>query len=384
MHGRFWVPKNICVYASVFLLASAAWTGILRLYYLHSDLAGQAGEEAFPFFDFNRAGNLGEWFLSLMWLGISLFSFMMATLVWSRRKLHLAVVSVPKEINGATVGEFGKYHGMTRLLFWGILGLFSLVMSADTVCRFVPFLYGRAVDAVRESAGENGDASLLTISLIAIGVFLLLVVFSAVRDYIRGFSLAKLCIRGAFGLTVLLLLPSLFFALPVPGSAPDTRAVPRGSAGQPERRTEDGGEPDGYTAPRSSYRTISYEKGAFKDADLSSEDFTLESVFGMNVSFEEKLSLDRTLEESLHMKESLEEYLFERLPKLNLAQARTLLRRGFYGYFLALLAGSLGLLARIERKEYDDLIARQTLLRMQTPVGVPSAGLLRDIWKISK
>ena len=382
MHGRFWVPKNICFYASVFLIASAAWTWILRLYYLHSNNPVQAGEEAFPFFDFNQTGNVGEWFLTLMWLGISLFSSMMVALVWSRWKLHLAVVSVPKEINGATVEEFGGYHGITRLLFWGILGLFSLVMSADTVCRFIPFLYGRAVDAVRESAGEDGDASLLTISLVVIGFILLLVIFSAVRNYIRGYSLTKLCIRGAFGLTVILLLPSIFFALTVPESAPDTRAVPRDSANPPERRTEDGGEPDGYAAPRSNYRKISYEKGAFADADLSSENFTLESVFGMNVSFEEKLSLDRSLEESLHMKESLEEYLFERLPKLNLTQARTLLRRGFYGYFLALLAGSLGLLARIERKEYDDLIARQTLLRMQTPVGVPSAGLLRDILKI--
>ena len=382
MHGRFWVPKNICFYAFLFLVASAAWTGILLLYYHHTELAGRAGEEAVPFFDFNRTGNVGEWFLTLMWLGISLFSSMMVALVWSRWKLHLAVVSVPKEINGATVGEFGKYHGMTRLLFWGFLGLASLVMSADTVCRFVPFLYGRAVDAVRESAGENGDASLLTISLAAIGLFLLWVVFSAVRDYIRGYSLTKLCIRGAFGLTVLLLLPSIFFALTVPGTAPDIRAVPRDSANPPERRTEDGVEPDGYTAPRSNYRKISYEKGAFADADLSSENFTLESVFGMNVSFEEKLSLDRPREESLHMKESLVVFLLERLPKLNLAQARTFLRRGFYGYFLALLAGSLGLLARTERKEYDDLIARQTLLRMQTPVGVPSAGLLRDIWKI--
>ena len=101
----------------------------------------------------------------------------------------------------------------------------------------------------------------------------------------------------------------------------------------------------------------------------------------MNVSFEKKLSLDRTIEESLHLKKSFESYLFDRFPKLNLSQAQTFLRRGFYGYFLALLAGSLGLLARIERKEYDELIVRQALLRMQTPPGSPSKALFKDMWK---
>lgn len=384
MHGRFWVPKNICVYAFFFLAAAAAWTGILLLYYRLPELSGRIGEETARLFDFSQAGSLGQWFLTLMWLGISFFSLMMSVLVLSRKKLHSAVSSVPKEINGATVPQFGKYHGVRRVLFWALLGVFALVMSADTVCGFIPHFYRRAVEAVRASAGENGDTSPFVISLFAIGIFLFGIVVSAIRDYVRGLSLPKLCLRGAFGLTFLLLAPSLFFAMTVPRTALNGPAPPRAPAAEaePDQTVPADSEADSEPfRPESSYQTISRRKGASAGANPSGGDFTLESVFGMNVSFEKKLSLDRTIEESLHLKKSFESYLFDRFPKLNLSQAQTFLRRGFYGYFLALLAGSLGLLARIERKEYDELIVRQALLRMQTPPGSPSKALFKDMWK---
>ena len=403
MHGRFWVPKNISVYAFFFLAAAAAWTGILCLYYRVPELTDRIGEEAARLFDFSRAGSLGQWFLTLMWLGISFFSLMMVVLVRSRKKLHAAVSSVPKEINGATVPQFAKYHGVRRALFWALLGIFALVMSADTVCGFIPRFFHRTVEAVRASAGENGDISPFVISVFAIGLCLLGIVVSALRDYVRGLSLPKLCLRGAFGLTLLLLAPSLFFALTVPRTALNSPAVPRdpAAAEAPAAKTDpaktdpaktdpaeadpEPGQDDPADAepfrPESSYRTISRERKQLAGADPASGGFTLESVFGMNVSFEKKLSLNRTIEESLHLKKSLESYLFDRFPKLNLSQARTFLRRGFYGYFLALLAGSLGLLARIERKEYDELIVRQALLRMQTPPSAPSKELFKDMWK---
>ena len=84
----------------------------------------------------------------------------------------------------------------------------------------------------------------------------------------------------------------------------------------------------------------------------------------MNASLEDKLRLGRTLEESLELEKPLEDHLFDHLPKLTLIQTQTLLRRGFYGYFLALLIWSLGLLARVERLEYDDLYSMQVGLRM--------------------
>ncbi len=384
MHGRFWVPKNICFYFAFVLIALAVWTGVLFLYYQSSAIAGRFSVDSIPFLDFNRTGNLGQWFLTLMWLGISIFSFMMVWLVLSRFRLHLSVTRTPQEISGASVEEFAHYHGIARFLFWGSLSCFSLAMSADTACGFIPFMCRIIAEYTETEAGGKSDNLLLVISLTAIGFFLCCVFFSAIQDYVKAIRFTRLIVRGAFAATFVLLLSNLFFAFTVPESS---CGISKHSAGSAEAsagtaRDEDDGEETVYGAPsESDYRTISYEKGAYGTADLERNELTLESVFGMNVSFEKKLELDRPAEEYLHLDKPIEEYLFGRLPGLDLVQARTFLRRGFYGYFLVLLAGSLGLLARVERKEYDDLITKQTILRMQTPVGVPSPGLLKDIWK---
>ena len=118
--------------------------GTLFLYYHNSKIAALVSEESIPFLDFNHAGTIGQWFLSLVWLAISVFSFMMVAFVISRSRQHLADASTPQQINGISIEDIARYHGISRALFWGGAGFFALVMSADTVCRFSPYLYALA------------------------------------------------------------------------------------------------------------------------------------------------------------------------------------------------------------------------------------------------
>ena len=390
MSGRSGVPKNICVYAFAFLVLFFAWTGILLLYYHHWEPGGSPGEGT-ALLDFGLEESLGVWFLTAVWSAISFFSFIMVRVVWDRKRLHSAVGIVPEEIGGATIPKFGKYHGFRRIFFWLFCGAVALMMSADTVCGFIPYFFRRLVDAVRAGAGEDGDISTFAICLLGGAILISGVIAAAIRDYTRGLSFSRLYAFAAFGPTLFLLGMSLLFGLTVPETALNRPSAPRkpaaAEAAPSETTPKTDQAPSEPYLPESNYRTISRQKGAdknvFTKADLS-DDVTFEKIFGMNVSLEEKLNLDRTIEETLHLKRSIESYLFAFLPKLSLPQAQTFLRRGFYGYFLAMLVWSLGLLARIEQVEYEDLVAEQTDYRAAVGTGPTPTRTLENILKLRR
>jgi hypothetical protein len=395
MHGRFWVPKNICFYLFFFLAALSGWVGTLFLYYHNSKIAALVSEESIPFMDFNHAGNIGQWFLSLVWLAISVFSFMMVAFVISRSRQHLADASTPQQINGISIEDIARYHGISRALFWGGAGFFALVMSADTVCRFSPYLYALLAGEFRSHLTGDGDRSLFIVCLIAGGLAAAAIAFTALHGYIKAVRCSRRLLVASFTATFLFLVPSFFFAFSVPKTSYNTakRELPdhvlaTRCEGSPEFDQSSGGDrfeteeddlEEKTTSNDSDYRTVSFET-----ANLECEKITWESIFGMGVSIEKRLRLAKPAEEYLRLKKPIEDYLFDRFPELNLIQTRTLLRHGFYGVFLVLLAMSFGLLARAERLEYDTLITFQTFLRFQGPTGIQSPKVFKDLWKFSK
>lgn len=383
MHGRFWIPRNGYFYDAFGFILAMAWTVIVLLYYVFSGLEAGFWKEMLVFFDFNRDGNVGDWFLSMAWLVNFFLSLMICLLIGGRRKLHSSILSIPKDFTGGRVMEFSNYHCYRRLLFWGALGIFSLVMSIDTVCRFLTFFYHRASEAVAEIRGVN-SALLLTFLLIA-GVFFLRCFVLVVGDYLRDRGFEKITVVGAFAFTFAAMLLSLLFALTVPKPTGGERSAAAQTEEKEEYRSLPAKktDPAGESGSESEYTTVGYTRSSdgenvsaekekpgtkyrdvYRTADLPRSGFTFEAIFGMNASLEDKLRLGRTLEESLELEKPLEDHLFDHLPKLTLIQTQTLLRRGFYGYFLALLIWSLGLLARVERLEYDDLYSMQVGLRM--------------------
>ena len=391
MHGRFWVPKNICAYFFFFLIALACWVGALLLYYFNSSIAALISEDSIPFFDLNQSGNIGQWFLSLVWLGVSLFSWMMVAFVFSQARLHRANASLPREVIGISLDDIARYNGLARALFWLFFGLLSLVMSADTICRFSSFLYPWLLGKISGSGAGKGDKTFLTISLVVAGGTAMVFLFAAIRGYLKSMRKnLRFCPKWGFRLTLLLFFLSLLFAVTVPDTGRDSAANntaandTAGKAYSPREGSVSAGDRNSLSGGQSSEKDSDYRTTSYHSANQRNNRFQLESVFGVNVSFEKRFHLSKPAEEYVHLRKPIEDYLFDRLPNLTLEQVQTFLRYGFYGLFLICLAGTLGLLARSERKEYDMLLARHAALRPQGLASFQSPEMLKDIWKLTK
>ncbi|MBQ3388303.1 MAG: hypothetical protein IJG60_03730 [Thermoguttaceae bacterium] len=388
MHGRYWVPKNICFYIGFFVFALAGWAGPLLLYYYNPAIAAKFSRESIPFFDLNRPGNIGQWFISLLWLGIALFSLMMVFFVLSKAWLHYSDASLPREVNGISLNEITHYNGLARAAFWVFFCLLSVVMSADTVCRCTPLAYQWLLEKSSSQTADGGDRTFLTIVLLVAGGTAALFLFAAIRGYIRSFCReSRFCPKWGFRFTVVPLLLCLTFAVTVPktesaadGAGSAVKAADSGEKSAPAR-SESGAaaKSDDGNAAESDYRTISYRR---EDSPAGRPE--LESIFGINVSFEKRFHLSKPVEEYVHLGKPIEDYLFGRLPELSLVQVQTFLRWGSYGLFIICLAGSLGLLARGERADYDMLIATVNARRPQGLACFQSPRMAKDAWKAAK
>lgn len=387
MHGRYWVPKNICFYIGFFLIALAGWAVPLLLYYYNASIAAKLSQESIPFFDLNRPGNIGQWFISLLWLGIALFSLMMVFFVLSKAWLHRSDASLPREVNGISLNDITRYNGLARAVFWLFFGFLSLMMSADTVCRCTPLVYQWLLEKSSSQTAGEGDRTFLTVTLLVAGVAAALFLFAAIRGYIRSFCRdSRFFPKWGFRFTAVPLLLCLTFAVTVPktdsasdgvrsadqAAGPEGKSVPARADGTGETQNN-GGE-----SGESDYRTISFRRGE------SAGRPELESIFGINVSFEKRFHLSKPVEEYVHLGKPIEDYLFDRLPEMTLLQVQTFLRWGSYGLFIVCLAGSLGLLARGERADYDKLIAMVNAQRPQGLACFQSLGMAKDAWKARK
>lgn len=371
MQGRCFIPKNIFVYFLFFLVSLGSWVGILALYCGLPRLSASVSEGALPFLDLNQAGSLGRWFLSLMWMTIAVHSLMMIIFVISRNRRESYNLLVSPGIGTANAPNSPR---VAKGWFWSIVFAVSLVMSANSACQFIPCLYHCL--ASKYSGEETPFLSVVILIGTLLAVFF---VVKGVFRYIGSVSATRWFLYPLFGVTSLVLGLAIFLGYSVPKAEIAYRPV---SVTELPSNTESGQTDAGMKSEEKEaeekleekphYQNVSYEKANFTESSgekkIAEEknEVTWESIFGMRNTIESNLNLDKDLEEYLHLEKPSEYYLFDRLPALNVAQTRTILRYGFYGIFLIFLSMSLGLLARAEVVAFDKVLAKQLLKRFQS------------------
>lgn len=216
MQGRFLVPKNILFYVFFFLVMLGGWTGTLWLYYRLSDISHLAGAETLPFLDLNQTGSFGQWFISLMWLLIAVHSFMMIFFVISRSRRELYEAWI-REAKGADGIFIPKYNGLIKVLFWLAVFGVSFVMSAETICRFSPFIYRRLHEVFLSLAqGEDSDASVFYLVLMIAALAFVFVTAGCLRQYINSVRKSRWILYPFFFATSLALGLTILFQCLIP------------------------------------------------------------------------------------------------------------------------------------------------------------------------
>ena len=377
MQGRSLVPKSVFFYLFFFLTALGGWLGTLALYCNEDYLAHLVSKESLPFLDLNQTGSISQWFMSFLWLLISVHSFMVILLVMARSRRE-AFDRLIMEVQGKLVNPFPRYNAAGRIFFWLVICVVSFLMSANTICQFFPVLQESLTEMSRSGSGAGGEkVSLLIVGGLIGGLIIGFLLVQTFWRYILSVRKSRFILYPSFFLTFVILVLAISCRCCIP--EPDTVAA---AAAETKTEIEKESQDLGLESEKEkelSYQNVAYSKPADSKkeesekekneedgkGDVEAEPLTWESIFGLDQTLETKLGMDKTMEESFNLDKASEAYLFDRLPELSVVQVRCILRRGFYGLFLVFFSTSLGLLARSERILLDKRAAQQALQLFQ-------------------